>query len=138
MLHAYKAYSSRSIACILHVYILSSPGMFCNKLLLALEVYNRNNPHTPTLHSRETGCKGRPRTNTHRSWVEGDSTQFGGVFVNYEAWANYQEDPVVFTMKRTSILGKGKRKWARVLLTDFWGLDSIYLWGLQSSSKKKK
>lgn len=29
-----------------------------------------------------------------------------------------------------SALGKGEGEMARVLLTDFWGLDFIYLWGL--------
>lgn len=50
---------------------------------------------------------------------------------NDEVKANCQETLAVFTVKRASILGKkGKKMWAMVILIDFWGLDSIYLWDL--------
>lgn len=46
-------------------------------------------------------------------------------------WGVLMMKPKLITRNlQQSALGKGEGEMARVLLTDFWGLDFIYLWGL--------
>lgn len=49
---------------------------------------------------------------------------------NDDIKAKCQETPAVFMVKRASVWGKEGERMGHDATTDFWGLDSIYLWGL--------